>query len=184
MMTILKTIDKIGQSKVRGVAFHGTQREDESGLNNAEVAEDLAKRGWDFFSAGDFTDDIVESFVKVADTELQKQADKFAKIAKSQAKRRAKNPSAKLMDAEQIANRVATQIASTAFLKAGNVWRNEIIERIERGLLADGSKAKKVSKAYAEWRQEKYGIPKSDVGVASADLLTNLADDKALRLKR
>ena len=111
---------------------------------------------------------------------MQKLANKF----RARAATRAKDPRLAAETAEQAAKAVATEIASNGYLAAGEVWRQEIIDRIEGNRLADGSKAPSVSEAYAAWRQSKYGVPKDDVGRATGDLLASIADKKALRLKK
>ena len=188
---LMKAIDKIGKTTVAGIEFLGTNRMDNSGLTNAQVADHLVdhknntrnkeKKDYDFFTPDkDIANEAAEAFAKVADREMQKAANKIAKATA----RAAKDPRLAGQNAEKIAQRIANSIASAGFKKAGEVLRLWIVSNIEDGYLASGVKAKAVEKIYAEWRKKKYGIATDVVGEATGDLLVNLADNKAFKLIR
>ena len=177
VFALLKAIEKIGKVSVRGAQLLGTKRKDGSGKTNTEVADELIEREFDFFSAGGIEDDMAAEFARIADVEMQQAADKIA-VATRQA---AKDPRLAASSAERIASRVANQISSAGFRAAAEVWRKEIVDRIESGKDANGMQLQ-VSEEYAKWRQREYGVPQDAVGTATGDLLANMADSKAIKL--
>ena len=194
MQAILMTIEKLtkGTAGIKGIEFHGTARQDSSGLSNAEVADHLKEGSThtkrlgggpikrDFFSASDSTKDrIAEEFARVAEIELQKLGEKMERANAAQMKR--DQGKMNLAGPAKAADRVAKSIATTAFKDAAEIWRKVIVQNLEDGTTFDGNAAEKVGKAYAKWRQEKYGIGEDQVGQATGDLLTNMADSKAFK---
>lgn len=193
MAAVMKTIEKLtnGTAGIAGIEFHGTARDDGSGLSNAEVADHLKEGSThtkrlgggpikrDFFSASEATkDDIAKKFAEVAEVELAKLARHMERAEAAVAKA---GPRRGLSAAQTAANKVAKTIATTAFKDAAEVWRLVIVDNLENGLLFDGNAAEKVGEAYAKKRQKEHGIGTDVVGQATGDLLTNMSDSKAFK---
>jgi hypothetical protein len=117
------------------------------------AAELLAgDRGWDFFSLGNDEDKVLQT---IAD-DIVKQLDAF-------------------MDQGGASASQADSIAAGAYSRGLKKFAKTVVDRINKQRLADGSSPQPVSDGYAIWRQATYGIDPSVVGIATRDLLTNLA---------
>lgn len=168
MEQLLKVISKIGQVGVSGVEFHGTQRKDGSGDNNAQVIQWLKDGGRDYVTPDNRTlVEIAEIFAARAQDDLS-QTDAFLSTFKGVHK----DP-----------DRLATQIAAKAFIEAMDFWRLQILEMLNTNRTVDGT-AKPVTEEYAAQRQKDYGVSPDVVGRATGDLLANFADKKAIKLKK
>ena len=82
-----------------------------------------------------------------------------------------------------VAARLATAAQSAGLRAAGVELTNIMRERAEKGLTNDGGSADKVSDAYATWRENKFGVPKSEVYKATGQLLAEL-NTSGLRLTK
>jgi hypothetical protein len=194
--TWMKAISKIGQTKVRGVDFLGLSRTDNSGLDNAKVADYIAESegkhrkgepettltSRNFFRLTDAqNEEVAQKFAEKADRELQRSAKRVSKIKKKMGAE--KRFSAFVKGGASAADKAATQIASESFKAAMDHWREIVVKNIKGNKTTKGP-ATKVSDAYADQRWIDEGVPKDDVGEATGDLLENFENKKAMKLTR
>lgn len=158
----LKILEKLG-SKIRAVDLHAKQRQEggRGDLNNAEILDFLAKGGRDFVIADDA---MVKKTAEVITESIMADMQQFlTKVEKAKKGKRAAS-------AEE---RVATQIATRAFLAAGEVWLEQITENIESGKW-EGDGSDKLNPEYEKRKQAKHGFA-YPIGKATGQLLDNLA---------
>lgn len=187
VMLIMKILSKMsgGKMRVGGAAFHGTERKDGKGGNNADVAKYLQDqqkdigKDRDFFTAGPkVSDKASEVFAVAVDKQIQELINKEALTERTSSSGKRKSLTA--VD-EAKASKLADQLAGKGYLAAIEVWRQEIVRRIENGETVNGQ-ADKVIESYAKWRKKEYSVAEDKVGTATGDLLTNLADERAAKV--
>ena len=159
----IKMLAKLG-SKIRAVDLHAKNRQEDGGkrgLNNAQILEYLADGGRDFVMADDA---IVKKTAQAIVDSVMEDMQQFLKRVEK--RKKGKRP-------ESAEERVATEIASRAFKRAGEVWLEQITENIEAGKW-EGDGSDRLNPDYEKRKQAKHGFA-YPIGKATGQLLDNVA---------
>lgn len=162
----LAELEKVcnGISGPNTASIHSRPRKDGADIDNETILEYLTAAKGDFVSLAN-NEDKGKVFQPVADEIV-----KLMQIAL--------NPKM----GQGIDALKAGEIRSAALLKGIKAYMELVTERINQQRPAKGT-LKRVTPEYADWRQEEFGVGPDVVGIASGDLLDNIASGSA-RLSR
>lgn len=164
-MAALKELEHVCSGAIgpNTAELHSKERKDGSPENNAEILEKLTKHFVDYVS---LTNKADESRV-------------YQPVADEIVKRMQVALSAQGQGIDQMKG---AEIRSAALLDGLKAYMELVVERFQDQLPARGT-MRKVSPGYATQRKARFGVAEDVVGIASGDLLDNLASG-SVRLTR
>ena len=167
---------------VGGVELVGKGRDD--GGTNHDVIHWLKDGGRDYLSVdGAEKERIAQAFVDEMEQRMLAIAERTNKAVRAAARRGTPSKLGKTTNVEQLKKTVRDAVGG-AYKEAMRELQTMTADMLSGNYTADGQPADKVGEAYARKRMRDFGVPDSEVGRASGQLLANVNNPAMIRITK